>query len=197
MSRAATAFQILTIASLGSTSFIEEEHQTIFFLTSTAFVIIPIAAMRRPKQTAIFGSPIPTVSVFVLLGAFRGAKKLNQGRIQWLYRLLPIRICLRKSVYIVHTGCPICSCTWVGLTLIWVFHHLAKLLSHFCQIPFSPRRIWQTTQPRCTSRWDTLCSAIEQVCFGSKVQRLVESRSRPVHSWPPNGPRKKSPPSRP
>ena len=167
MSRAATAFQILTIASLGSTSFIEEEHQTIFFLTSTAFVIIPIAAMRRPKQTAIFGSPIPTVSVFVLLGAFRGAKKLNQGRIQWLYRLLPIRICLRKSVYIVHTGCPICSCTWVGLTLIWVFHHLAHLPSRFCLIP-RQLKTQNPSQPNSGTRADpdrTPCSAHSSKLF--------------------------------
>ena len=80
LSRAAIVFQILTTASLGSTSFIEEEHQTIYFLASTALLLIPFAAMRKPKQTVIFGSPVPTVSVFVLLGAFRVAKMLNQGR---------------------------------------------------------------------------------------------------------------------
>ena len=42
------------------------------------------------------------------------------------------------------TGCPICSCTWVGLTLIRVFHHLAQLPSHFCQISISPGRTGQT-----------------------------------------------------
>ena len=25
------------------------------------------------------------------------------------------------------TGCPICLCTWVGLNLVWVLHHLAQL----------------------------------------------------------------------
>ena len=33
-----------------------------------------------------------------------------------------------------HKGCPICSWTWVGFALIWVFHHLSRLPSHFCQI---------------------------------------------------------------
>ena len=36
---------------------------------------------------------------------------------------------------------------WVGLTLIWVFHHLAQLHSHFCQIPISLGRIGQTVEP--------------------------------------------------
>ena len=89
LSRTATAFQILTITSLGSTSFIEEEHQTIYFLTSTALVLIPIAAMRKPKQTGTFGSPMPTFSVFALLGAFRVVKMFNQGRIQ--------RLCMTMS----------------------------------------------------------------------------------------------------
>ena len=34
-----------------------------------------------------------------------------------------------------YTGCPICSRTWVGLTLIWVFHPLVQLPSRFCQNP--------------------------------------------------------------
>ena len=81
LSRAASALQILTTASLGSTSFIEEEHQTIYFLTSTALLLISIAAMRKPRQTMIMGSVVPTV--LALLGAFRVAKKFNQGsRIQ-------------------------------------------------------------------------------------------------------------------
>ena len=44
------------------------------------------------------------------------------------------------------TGCPICSCTWVGLTLIRVFHHLAQLPSHFWQIPIIQGRIGQTIE---------------------------------------------------
>ena len=80
LSRTATALQILTIASLGSTSFIEEEHQTIYFLISTALLLIPIAATRQPRQTVIMGSAVPTV--LAILGAFRVAKKFNQGRIQ-------------------------------------------------------------------------------------------------------------------
>ena len=42
------------------------------------------------------------------------------------------------------TGCP----NWVGLTLIWIFHHLAHLHSHFCQIPHSLGRIGQTVELR-------------------------------------------------
>ena len=40
-------------------------------------------------------------------------------------------------------GCHTCLCR-VGLTLIWVFHHLAQLPSRFCQIPICPGRIGQT-----------------------------------------------------
>ena len=43
-------------------------------------------------------------------------------------------------------GWLICPKTWVGLTLIWVFHRLAQLHSHFCQIPISPGRIGQTVE---------------------------------------------------
>ena len=35
---------------------------------------------------------------------------------------------------------------WVELTLIWIFHHLAQLPSHFCQIAISPRRIMQIVE---------------------------------------------------
>ena len=38
----------------------------------------------------------------------------------------------------------ICSETWAGLTLIWVFHHLALVHSRFCPISISPSRTWQT-----------------------------------------------------
>ena len=40
--------------------------------------------------------------------------------------------------YTLYTGCPICLWTWVGLALIWVFHHLPGLPSHFFQIPICP-----------------------------------------------------------
>ena len=47
-----------------------------------------------------------------------------------------------------------------GLTLIWMFHHLAQLHSHFCPIPICPSRTGQTveqlksksTQPRSWGR---------------------------------------------
>ena len=46
-----------------------------------------------------------------------------------------------------------------------MFHHLAQLLSRFCQIPTSPSRVRQiveqskskSTQPRFARRWVTLC----------------------------------------
>ena len=38
-----------------------------------------------------------------------------------------------------------CSWTWVGLTLIRVFHYLAQLPSRFCQIPISQIRIEQNS----------------------------------------------------
>ena len=44
------------------------------------------------------------------------------------------------------TGRFICPRTWVGLTSVWVFQHLAQLHSHFCQIPTSPGRIGQTVE---------------------------------------------------
>ena len=37
-----------------------------------------------------------------------------------------------------YAGCPIRSCTWVELTLMLVFIHLAQLPSRFSQIPISP-----------------------------------------------------------
>ena len=39
-----------------------------------------------------------------------------------------------------------CSNTWVGLTLIWMFHLLAHLPSRLWQIPISPSRIGQTVE---------------------------------------------------
>ena len=46
----------------------------------------------------------------------------------------------------VHTGWPIWSQTWVRLTWIWEFHHLAQLPGRFCQTPISPGRIRQTVE---------------------------------------------------
>ena len=44
------------------------------------------------------------------------------------------------------TGWPIWSRTWVRLTWIWEFPHLAQLPSRFCQTPISPGRIRQTVE---------------------------------------------------
>ena len=35
---------------------------------------------------------------------------------------------------------------WVGLTLIWVFHHIAQQTSLFCQISICPSRTGQTVE---------------------------------------------------
>ena len=45
-----------------------------------------------------------------------------------------------------HAGCPICPLTWVGLTLIWVLHHLAQLYSRFCKIIINPGITGQTVE---------------------------------------------------
>ena len=51
------------------------------------------------------------------------------------------------------TRCVGWSVTWVGLTLIWMFHHLAQQHSPFCQIPICQSRAWpecpnsKSTQP--------------------------------------------------
>ena len=47
---------------------------------------------------------------------------------------------------IYYTGCRIRLFTWVGLTLISLFHHLPQLYSRFCQIPIRPGRIGQTVE---------------------------------------------------
>ena len=52
------------------------------------------------------------------------------------------------AMYYTTTGCPIYSWTWVELTLIWVFCHLAQLSSRFCQIVINPGRQWNTHNPR-------------------------------------------------
>ena len=59
------------------------------------------------------------------------------------------------------TGCPICSGTWVGLTLIWVFHHLAlPLLLHSYQLrqnrADSETLKNQVNPTHTTSKWVTL-----------------------------------------
>ena len=50
---------------------------------------------------------------------------------------------LDSSVEVNSTGWFICFETWAGLTLIWVFHYLAQLHSHFCRIPISLSRTGQ------------------------------------------------------
>ena len=64
------------------------------------------------------------------------------------------------------TGCPIWSVTFVGLTLIRMFHHVIVLTGQFCLIPVCRSRIYQkveqpkskSTNPRSQTRWYTLGS---------------------------------------
>ena len=51
-----------------------------------------------------------------------------------------------KVLIVSLTGCPIPLWTWVWLALILVFHHLAQVFRHICQIAISPIRIRQAVQ---------------------------------------------------
>ena len=71
--------------------------------------------------------------------AHRQQNKKLQIRILFL---MPLSLFLSSS-----TGCrPKGVETWVGLTLISVFHHLSQLPSCFCQIPIRPSRVGQTME---------------------------------------------------
>ena len=73
----------------------------------------------------------------------------------------------------IYTGWFICPKTWVGLTLIWVFHHLAQLHSHFCQIPISPGRIGLTVNTQNPIYSNPGIRADESPCTDiAKKQRL-------------------------
>ena len=54
-----------------------------------------------------------------------------------------IKYQVQRHVWIHYSsGCPmLVDLGWVGLTLIWVFHHLSQLLSLFCPIPISPAEL--------------------------------------------------------
>ena len=57
-----------------------------------------------------------------------------------------LALCTKYRLPYMCTGCPFCSWSWVGQTLIWVPQHLAQLQWNFCQIPISPGRIGQTVE---------------------------------------------------
>ena len=82
------------------------------------------------------------------------------------------RVKLDEQVRLLHlsAGCPICSNIWVGLNFIWLFYHLSWLLRRFCQffislvlIGQSMEHSFKSTEPRSTSRWDTLCYLIDSL----------------------------------
>ena len=56
---------------------------------------------------------------------------------------LEVRKWIKTDFGATSSGCPK---SWVGLTLISVFHHLAQLPSRFCQIPITPSRVGQTVE---------------------------------------------------
>ena len=72
-------------------------------------------------------------------------------------------------------GCPNCSWTWVGLTLIWVFHHLRPAASAI--FPSAHRQNWadngmfkiQFNPTRSTSRWDTLYKLSVLTCIENMI----------------------------
>ena len=57
--------------------------------------------------------------------------------------------------------------TWVGLTDIRMFHHLAHLPSQFCPTPVCPSRIWQTLEHQNTSQLNPCMRPPESPCNGS------------------------------
>ena len=83
---------------------------------------------------------------------------------QMPFALLPL--CLVPRAF---TGCPICSCTWVGTTVIWVFHHLSQPLlpnSHQhrqnwadTQNPSQPNRAARADGTPCT--YTTMCRILK------------------------------------
>ena len=67
-----------------------------------------------------------------------------------------------KIFPVIYRESHLLSWTWVGLTLIWVFPHLAKLGSRFCQIAISPdnHSKFKSTQPR-PQAYGTPCSYLD------------------------------------
>ena len=57
------------------------------------------------------------------------------------------------------------------MNLIWVFHHLAQLPSHFCQIPNQPMQSQansgtleiQINKTQCSLTWDTLYVMVDVI----------------------------------
>ena len=98
----------------------------------------------------VFSTPATTTHARTGEGGHVAAHEEDEGR------------GLVSSKVYLHTGCPICSWTWVGSTLIWVFHLLAQMPNRFCQIPISPAELgrqWNTKKvnpTQSTSSWDTL-----------------------------------------
>ena len=80
-----------------------------------------------------------------------------------------------KQAFRVCTGCPICSWTWVGLTLIWVLHLLAQLPSRFCRIPISPSRIGHAVEH---SKFKSTRPSPRSGCNACNVDFTVNNRER-------------------
>ena len=53
---------------------------------------------------------------------------------------------IHDDIFAPYTGCPICSCSWFGLTVDLGVPQPAQLLSRFSQISISPGRMWQTVE---------------------------------------------------
>ena len=101
------------------------------------------------------------------------SKLLRVRRASKTRSLAACRMLLHAAV--LRTGWFIWSRTWVGLTLIQVFHHLPHLASLFCQIPISHAELgkrWNTQNPRADESPCTLIST-----SGHKQNFKIEKKS--------------------
>jgi ethanolaminephosphotransferase len=135
--------------SLGSTSFIEEEHQTVYFFTATAVIVMAASIGRKMAKGNVNtlkstkrGFVISCALTLFVLGGFRVAKKLNQtgdkyahipDMSDWL--LLPENVAALSGVH----GISLAVAWWLARIsgrgrLVWdalqAFSYLMVYLSH-------------------------------------------------------------------
>ena len=80
MSRILCIFELMKILSLGSTSFIEEQHQTSYFLFLTSVILISLCMLATPgnKTGGVFAT-------LTFLGLFRLFRGWNQTGDKWAH----------------------------------------------------------------------------------------------------------------
>ena len=74
-----------------------------------------------------------------------------------------------RSLMCASTGCPKWAETWVGLTLISVFHHLAQLPSQFFQIPISLSWVGQAVEHSKSKSTKPSLSSLGTPCITPKI----------------------------